>query len=436
MQKQFGALMLAFTDKFELSWNDQGSGANKDVSFYQPIAPKDFHALGTVAVGKAKSDFNPNDRVAVLCVKPVSGTVELDDKNVSNGNVSKRPALAFPADYENIWSDKKTGSDKDGSCWRPIPPAGYKALGDVVVVNYNKPARTLVVCVREDLTYEGKVGEQIWSDEDSGSQAQDFSTWEIDVFDKFVDQAHGLFGATTFIGVSQHKKPATRAEVNTLRLPVPAESKNVTLTPPSIADSVSQPGGTAPVVDHIVTVPFTSVVDNDKKFAWKMEHPFYRIERSIMLDAVGFTINNTSADQMYVSRVETGVSESQSKSFTLTTGISVSVGGEASVGGTVSAPVGLKGTSSITLTTTLGWTTSSSSTTFANEASEVRITVPAHHKVGLWTTKHLVRVIRDDDSPVSGSLAFTPGHTTYHITEFPPGATPPYTVEPTTPNKK
>jgi len=55
---------------------------------------------------------------------------------------------AHPVTYENIWTSDK----KSVSFWKPIPPEGYVAIGNVVSPHMNMPSCESYVCVREDLT--------------------------------------------------------------------------------------------------------------------------------------------------------------------------------------------------------------------------------------------------------------------------------------------
>ncbi|OUS49212.1 hypothetical protein BE221DRAFT_188456 [Ostreococcus tauri] len=58
------------------------------------------------------------------------------------------PPTAYPIDFENIW----TSDNKDVSFWKPIAPAGYAAIGNIVTKSIEKPSTECVVCVREALT--------------------------------------------------------------------------------------------------------------------------------------------------------------------------------------------------------------------------------------------------------------------------------------------
>lgn len=78
-----------------------------------------------------------------------------------------------------MWKDEKSGAAKDGSFWRPIPPNGYVALGDVAQSKWSAPSVNDVWCVRADLAKQGSFGSNsIWDDKESGAKT-DVSIWEV-----------------------------------------------------------------------------------------------------------------------------------------------------------------------------------------------------------------------------------------------------------------
>lgn len=67
---------------------------------------------------------------------------------VTQYSEGQNPPTAHPVTYENIWTSDK----KSVSFWKPIPPEGYVAIGNVVSPHMNMPSCKSYVCVREDLT--------------------------------------------------------------------------------------------------------------------------------------------------------------------------------------------------------------------------------------------------------------------------------------------
>src|SRR3954452_21090021 len=69
-----GALEIGFTTSFTKVYDDRGSGADVDGSFYQPdvSSMEGFWPLGSV-VSTSGYDYNPNGQQAAVVVKDLSG---------------------------------------------------------------------------------------------------------------------------------------------------------------------------------------------------------------------------------------------------------------------------------------------------------------------------------------------------------------------------
>jgi hypothetical protein len=161
----FGDLVITVTKQYELRYNDRESKAKRNGGFWHPIPPEGFYALGSIGL----PDYSdPNGKIACICVKAAPG-VKLND------------VLQYPQKYKWIWDDRGTGAKMNGSCWRPIPPDGYAALGDVVV-NWNdknkQPQVNQIMCVKKSLTAPGVIGRLIWNDKGSGGKYA-FAAYQI-----------------------------------------------------------------------------------------------------------------------------------------------------------------------------------------------------------------------------------------------------------------
>lgn len=57
------------------------------------------------------------------------------------------PRLIFSttSQFSEVWRDKGSGATMNGAFYRPIPPSGYKIMGDYGQRNYNKPNGTVMV---------------------------------------------------------------------------------------------------------------------------------------------------------------------------------------------------------------------------------------------------------------------------------------------------
>ena len=397
---RFGDLILAFTSQFQLRWDSSGSNNSANpAAFYHPVPPAGFHALGSWGIGRALSHFDPNGNIAMLCVKAAE-------------DVNGKAALARPTGYDFIWNDQGTGAQMDGSCWRPLPPDGYVALGDVFVKGYGKPELDDVMCVAKELVFEGLVGEHIWTDDGYGAKHGDFGAWQIDASREFRDAEDGLFTVGTFAGRNSHAKPSSSPVAYTLRLPLPTVSGGD--APKPTLNSRTRPAErTTPVVDRIVTVPFTAVIDPDKTLAWQLENsPFYDVERAVYYDLVIFEDNTTNRDQTKSQSISCGVTREKSETFSIDTGIKVSYESGVTLGG-FSSKVAVE------LSIQLGYSTTTSVSVFQSVEETAELTAPAQHAAALWLEANSIRLIRSDNTPVGPSLSFPESNSSYLSAQFP-----------------
>ncbi|CAM4394107.1 Vps62-related protein [Pseudoalteromonas ostreae] len=395
--KQFGELVITFTDKFDFRWDDSGSGASKDGAYWHPLPPSGFKALGSVGVNHYGGI---NGTVAALCVKEAS---------IKEG----APALRSPVKFDMIWKDSGSGAHKDGSCWRPVAPDGYVALGDVFVKGYNSPSLEDITCVRADLAYGAVVGNGIWADHGSGASA-DFGSFEINVPAEYYDTEKGLISVGSFVGNNNYNPPVGASVLHCLNLLLPTESAE---NPPyPTLTSYDPPASTTtPSLDRTVYVPFTAVKDDFKDLAWKVSNsPFYKVDRYISYKTELYDYNQTSVIQHVDETISTGVSTTQSSSFSTKTGVSVTAEGGVSflgTGGKVSATVSVE----------LGWTRSTGITEFTEKSITRSISVPPNKAQAVWAISYSLVVKRDDNSTVSNALSF---EVDYFIhSEFPDGKT-------------
>jgi hypothetical protein len=159
-----GELLTVMTPSFHPIWNDKGSGGSRDGAFWEPLAQGPLRPVGSVAVDNY-GDVNGRYMGLLVAENPSSST---------------GPApVASPRDYTELWNDKGTGANQDGSVWRPIPPNGYVVLGDVFQHGYSKPDTNRIWCVRQDLIKPARFGSQsTWDDKNTGAKT-DLSVWEV-----------------------------------------------------------------------------------------------------------------------------------------------------------------------------------------------------------------------------------------------------------------
>ena len=154
-------LFVSTTSIYTWLYNDSGSGASMDVSIYRPT-PSDgtYKIIGDYAQG----NYNPPVGTSLI-VKAIN-----DDPNF--------PLIKPPVDYTEVWNDKGSGGNHDGSIWFPVPPDGYISIGFVCQTGYNKPSISNYACLRKDLCVDASPGQLIWNDRSSGA-SKDVSLYQI-----------------------------------------------------------------------------------------------------------------------------------------------------------------------------------------------------------------------------------------------------------------
>jgi len=162
------------TARYDRIWRDKRSGAARDFAVWRPFAQGDYLPLGDVAVsgrGEGGDRYPPPSEETYL---------------VRNG----RP----PVSYNRIWSSEGSGSKKPFSTWMPVPPDGYKCLGDVASVSLTEPpSLDAVRCVPAQCVIETDLAEEIWEDRGSGA-FENFSAWRVPK-------------VNTYVGNASHKRP-------------------------------------------------------------------------------------------------------------------------------------------------------------------------------------------------------------------------------------
>jgi hypothetical protein len=155
------SLSVSYTSNYGWIYSDAGSGAHRDVTIWRPQPQStDYHVVGDYAQGNYGAPVGPS-----VIVKAID-----DDPD--------RPLLKPPIAFNQVWNDKGSGGDHDGSIWYPVPPDGYVSLGFVANGGYHPPTIPNYACLRRDLVEIAQVGNQIWTDEGSGAH-DDVALWQV-----------------------------------------------------------------------------------------------------------------------------------------------------------------------------------------------------------------------------------------------------------------
>ncbi len=94
---------------------------------------------------KPINDYFPIGQACITTENPAT-IADLTKNNVAGLTLLVKGG-SFPIDYEKIW-DNKTNAEKGPlTLWKPIPPKGHIALGDIAVAGFDKPIVSLIKCL-------------------------------------------------------------------------------------------------------------------------------------------------------------------------------------------------------------------------------------------------------------------------------------------------
>ncbi|MGW2540335.1 hypothetical protein ACWC5I_05530 [Kitasatospora sp. NPDC001574] len=185
-------------------------------------------------------------------------------------------------------------------------------------------------------------------------------------------------------------------------------------------DSFSEPvTETDWVKERAVTVPFTGIVDGDRDAAWQIENsPTYTLLKQVRYRREEYVDNEASSTQQSVGFVvSTGVSKSQTDTWEVKVGVSVSVKAGLEIGP-------LSGEVSATVSVEAGYSSARGVTEMTERSDHADLVVPGLHAGAAYSTGHSLSVVREDGTSVGGgggSLEFTP-YTSYYFVQYPKAA--------------
>ncbi|MFF0142345.1 hypothetical protein ACFYRN_38635 [Streptomyces sp. NPDC005227] len=398
--QRYGDLELSFTSDFSSYWATPSKSlwnyfVGGAYSSGQKVGPK-------VAWGKA----------GILRLKDVSADKSLLRSPVRWERIAEIPGhdLASPVRW---------------AVWRPIPPEGYVALGDLIDVwnGVNEHYAPNFACVKKvhngrPYVRQGECGTKI-------HEAGSVRLWSV-VAPPYPDgdQDERLYlPCGNFTAVTSSGTPAPTATTWILDLPAVVEKREG----PEIPELTShaRPPAQTIINDRIVTVPYYMVDDKGRDEGWKVENsPFYRVQRKRHFDLILYRDNrNGSVPQEESQAVTTGVTSESSESFSENTGITVGT----SVGVTAGArPFGMGAettvTASISTTVELGYERRTSISSMREETKVRGLNIPPRSSACLWMEHHELVPIRGNGDTL-GNQAALGFATDYYVTgEYPSGS--------------
>ncbi|MBN3928676.1 hypothetical protein IQ279_03280 [Streptomyces verrucosisporus] len=308
--------------------------------------------------------------------------------------------------------------------WRPIPPEGYVALGDIVHL-WDWPSDQIVgsagmvACVKRgvhtdgrtyvrqgecgNLIYESSGGTRLWS-----VVAPPYPDGDLD--------EHLYLPVGNFTGVKTSGKPAPTESTWILDLPAVIEKHDGPKIPE--LTSHARPPAQTVITDRTVTVPYYMVRDDSRDEKWKVENsPFYKLRRKRHFELILFRDNqNGSQPQNESQAVTTGVTQESSSAFCESTGVTVGMEIGVSAGG---KPFGIgvetTVTASMSTTVEMGYERRNSVSSMRQETKTRGLTIPPYSSACLWMEHHTLLPVRANGDTLGdqAALGFT---TDYYVT--------------------
>ena len=305
-------LLISFTTEFLRIWDTAGSRA-KPGAFWRPTPAADvlpgYFPLGDVA-NDGHANISGRHVVAVVC-----------EAETASADPAKGKALRRPEDYELIWKDSGSGAKRNGAIWRPVPPAGYVALGSVCSDGHEKPSLNAVRCVRMDLVSASGLAEPVWNDKGSGAR-QSISTWSAVPPAASSDEIHLAPG--TFVGCSGYAR-AAELTVYSLCMPISLQAGPRPVAPvldsdtPATVQASEQPAYTA-------RLPWFTVKDPQLAPPQQLlQSPYYLLQRTDHYQLVGHCHNSENDSRTFRWTAPRAQQSESLRTFTDTTSIEFGV---------------------------------------------------------------------------------------------------------------
>jgi hypothetical protein len=409
-----GDLLISYVDEFELrGWIDWGPPPD---TWWHPVTTNGWKALGSLMA----RDFNgaADGKFWAMVVK-------------ENGVTG---ALAPPDSFMLEGSGLTIGGDLAGTWYTPICPAGYVALGTVLGTRVGNtavpPSTDDVTCVREDLTFEGRVDPNFVYHSDRTPAGQASAFWPIRIpqlslhehafleVGAFLMQGPGYTCTGVLAGQQCWEPPQSHPVLHVLAVDLPMIINTPESTRmPALAGFDQPPMEAIPTATKTMLVPFTAMLGGTDfggaDIHWMVHNsPMVQVERVIFNRLMYHGINNTSVVQENHLEFVSGVSTTEGETFSHTAGISITV--ESGV-----EFMGFGGSTSITASYQFGYESMHSVTELRENHIVVTIYTVPGKAAACWQQRNVYRVKRHrgTELDIIGELEF--GMDSYVVDEYP-----------------
>jgi hypothetical protein len=411
-----GDLLITYVDEFELrGWSDYGAPPD---TWWHPVTHDGWKALGSLM---ARDYSGPaNGKYWMIVVKEDGET----------------GALAPPLSFAREGLGYTRGGDLAGAFYTPICPAGYVAMGTVAGKRAGNtavpPTADDVTCVREDLTFDARVDPNSAYLSDRFPAGAYSSMWQITIPQLSLHE-EAFLEAGTFLmqgpeytctgalaGSECWAQPRSHAVMHVLAvdLPMIINTPEATRTP-ALTGFDQPPMVTIPVATKTMLAPFTTLLGGidfgGADVHWMVHNsPMVQVERIIYNRLMYHGVNNTSVLQENQIEFVSGVSTTESETFSHTAGISITVEGGVEF-------MGIGGSTSVTASYQFGYESMHSVTALRERHIVVTIFTVPGKAAACWQQRNAYRVKRHRGTALDivGELEF--GIDSYMVDEYPNG---------------
>ncbi len=376
-----GELQITFTDQFQLILSYVPPGWS-GLYVYKPLPPEGYSSLGSFGTW----DNAPNGRQAAMVVKARPGS----------------DAIAFTTNYQST----------AGMLHIPIPPAGYKAMGQVWTQYGQSPGAT--ACIREDLTTRG-AAYMFWSYENNIHQYE--SAWTINQTSASYHESAYLVPGTFMYAPNLDGPPSDDPLLNILKveLPMLAEAPYQYYSP-TLPGYGAPEDATTPMLAKAMLVPCTIVRDAqyESDMPWRIANsPFYRLERQVYYKFLAHRDNSGgSIPQPLTYSTTVGVSQTQSQTVWNETGVELSMSAGISI-------YAVEAMVTATVSRSFGYERMNSLTELTERTISNTINVPPGKSMALWQQYNRYVLYRHNGIHLEEVTSWEFGIDSYASDEYP-----------------
>jgi len=409
-----GDLLITYVDTFELrGWIDYGWPPD---TWWHPVTENGWRALGSLMA----RDFSASasGRFWMMVVKEDGET----------------GALAPPVGFEREGYGYTVGGDLAATFFTPICPDGYVALGTVLGTRNGNtavpPSVDDVACVRQDLTTDARVDPATEYLSDRFPANNYSALWQITApqmslhEEAFLDAGTFLMQGPEYTctgvnaGARCWKAPLSHPVLHVLAVDLPMiidtpESTRM----PALTGFDQPPTETVPSGTKTMLVPFTALGGGTDfggaDVHWMVNNsPMVQVERVIYNRLMYHGINNTSVTQENHLEFVSGVSSTDSETFSHTVGISITV--ESGV-----EFLGSGGSVSVTASYQFGYESMHSVTALRENHILVTVYTVPGKAAACWQLRNAYRVKRHRGTALDIVSELEFGMDSYVVDEYP-----------------